>query len=270
MQVCALAEFLLDIVSLETNRETPKEHLPSLFHHLVVQLTEHCDSLSSLQVARGLKLCAKILTRVQPSIVSGHNITTAPKADDTEDSSQINSDNSSLSEIPVDEGSEKTDSVFEQCLRQYEKFYVFFIYLTRLKVGETRSISLILESLRVKSAHSHWEEDAKQIELTLCSESANNNERITYTSSKEDSSSTTTSGKEWVEPMKTASRLLVDLSTLQTFFQSPQSKKMFECNATGMLSFIINKLSHLYLVHKRHCFRNVSNQNQNFKNLCLV
>lgn len=235
IEVCALAEFLLDIVSLETNTDTPTEHLPTLFHNLVVQLTEHCDSLSALQVARGLKLCAKILTRVQPSIVGGHSITSAAAGDETSETSQATTETSSADEehsLSVDTNSEKTDTVFEQCLRQYERFYVTFIYGTRLKVGETRSISLILESLRVKSFHSHWEEDVKQIDLVLCSESINNNDQINYSSSNE-LSRNKSSGKEWVEPMKVASRLLVDLSTLQTFFQSPQSKKMFETNISG-------------------------------------
>lgn len=236
IEVCALAEFLLDIVSLETYTETSSEHLPSLFHHLVLQLTEHCDSLSAKQVARGLKLCAKILTRVQPAIVGSHTSGSAAIDEDL-DSPQTTADSTSLDEEVSSEIShEKTDSVFEQCLRQYERFYVTFIYGTRLKVGETRSISLILESLRVKSFHSNWEEDVKQIDLILSLEGGNNNDQIVVSSmNSEQPPRSKTPGDEWVEPMKVASRLLVDLSTLQTFFKSPHSKKMFETNVSGRL-----------------------------------
>ena len=62
-QVCTLTEFLLDTVSLETYSDTPSEHLPSLFLQIVTLLAEHCDTLSPIQTAKALQLCAKILTR---------------------------------------------------------------------------------------------------------------------------------------------------------------------------------------------------------------
>ena len=224
----------MDIVSLETYTETSSEHLPSLFHNLVLQLTEHCDSLSAIQVAHALKLCAKILTRVQPSIVGSHANGNLTVGEDSE-SPQTTADSTSLDEeVTSERNSDKSDSVFEQCLRQYERFYVTFIYGTRLKVGETRSISLILESLRVKSLHPNWEEDVNQIDLTLSIEGINNNDQV-ISSVTSELSRTKNSGEECVEPMKVASRLLVDLSTLQTFFQSPLSKKIFESNVSGMI-----------------------------------
>lgn len=213
--------------------------MPSLFHHLVLQLTEHCDSLSAKQVARGLKLCAKILTRVQPAIVGSHTSGNTT-LDEELDSPQTTADSTSLDEeVSSEVNHERSDSVFEQCLRQYERFYVTFIYGTRLKVGETRSISLILESLRVKSFHSNWEEDVKQIDLILSLEGGNNNDQIVSSITNDQPPRIKTPGDEWVEPMKVASRLLVDLSTLQTFFKSPQSKKMFESNISGMLYKIL-------------------------------
>lgn len=69
-EVCQLTEFLLESVSLEAYVETPGEHLPGLFYHIVNQLTEGCGSIPSGEVARALQLCAKILTRVQPPVLS--------------------------------------------------------------------------------------------------------------------------------------------------------------------------------------------------------
>lgn len=68
--MCALTEFLLDTVSLETYMDTPSEHLPGLFLHIITHLTQYCDALLPQEVARSLQLCAKILSRVQPSALA--------------------------------------------------------------------------------------------------------------------------------------------------------------------------------------------------------
>lgn len=70
LEVCALAEFLLDAVSLEAYMDTPSEHLPGLFLHIIRKLTEHCDNLSAEDIARSLQLCAKVLSKVQPSVIA--------------------------------------------------------------------------------------------------------------------------------------------------------------------------------------------------------
>ncbi|XP_063217046.1 protein dopey-1 homolog isoform X2 [Bacillus rossius redtenbacheri] len=67
LEVCVLAEFLLDTVSLETYMDTTSEHLPSLFLHIVDQLVNHCHSLSPRELSASLQLCTKILSRVRPS-----------------------------------------------------------------------------------------------------------------------------------------------------------------------------------------------------------
>lgn len=68
--MCTLTEFLLDTVSLETYMDTPSEHLPGLFLHIITQLTLYCDALLPQEVARSLQLCAKVLSRVQPSALA--------------------------------------------------------------------------------------------------------------------------------------------------------------------------------------------------------
>ncbi|PSN50572.1 hypothetical protein C0J52_14759 [Blattella germanica] len=73
LEVCTLSEFLLDTVSLETYMDTPSEHLPGLFLHIITQLTQYCDALLPQEVARSLQLCAKILSRVQPSAVGNQS-----------------------------------------------------------------------------------------------------------------------------------------------------------------------------------------------------
>ncbi|KAK9507537.1 hypothetical protein O3M35_007370 [Rhynocoris fuscipes] len=248
VEICTLTEFLLDIVSLETYTDAPNEHLPALFLQIITLLTNHCDTLTSLQVAKGLQLCAKILTRVQPIIIRPHSASHLESFEDPSDSSQItsiqqdstssdynqNTDSSSIDEkieLPSDDStpSEKTDSLLEQCLRQYERFYVTFTYGTRLKVGETKSISTLLEALKIKVSNA--EETQQQLSnllLTIITRIPSSDK-----SSSLNNDSKCSRGKEWVEPMNVASRLLVDLSTLQTFFQSPNSKNVLDSECCG-------------------------------------
>ncbi|XP_073990011.1 protein DOP1 homolog isoform X1 [Rhodnius prolixus] len=248
VEICTLTEFLLDIVSLETYTDTPSEHLPALFLQIVTLLSNHCDTLTSVQISKGLQLCAKILTRVQPIIIRPQSSSQFESSEDPSDSSMVtsiqqdstssdynqNTDSSSIDEkleLPSDETTfEKSDSLLEQCLRQYERFYVTFTYGTRLKVGETKSISTLLEALKIRVPNS--EETLKQLDTLLVS--------IISKNPSNDTKSTVAfidglcaKGKEWVEPMSVASRLLVDLSTLQTFFQSPNSRNVLDSECCG-------------------------------------
>ncbi|XP_014250328.1 protein dopey-1 homolog isoform X1 [Cimex lectularius] len=234
VEICTLTEYLLDTISLEAYADTPSEHLPSLFLQIVTLLTKHYNSLSAIQVANGLKLCAKILTRVQPVIIGHHNISMGDMTDtDPTDSSIMNSiqessssdfnqntDSSSIDEkmdLPKDdEQVGERDSLLEQCLRQYEDFYVTFICGTRAKVGETNDINYLLQKLKVKS--SKPDEKTKQLDSVL----------TTVLKEKSDKNRNDLPDNEWVEPMKLASQLLVDLSTLQTFFQSANSQRVVE------------------------------------------
>ncbi|XP_033338749.1 protein DOP1 homolog isoform X2 [Megalopta genalis] len=72
MEVCILTEFLLDTVSLDAFIDTPSEHLPGLFHEIVSKLLCYVDLLSPMEISRSLRLCAKILSKVQPTVVTTH------------------------------------------------------------------------------------------------------------------------------------------------------------------------------------------------------
>uniref|UniRef100_A0A1B6DLS2 Uncharacterized protein n=2 Tax=Clastoptera arizonana TaxID=38151 RepID=A0A1B6DLS2_9HEMI len=281
VEVCTLAEFLLDTVSLQTYTDTPSEHLPNLFLQIVTLLTDHCDTLTPVQTAKTLQLCAKILTRVRPTtpnlfVENGSLLANAEisvkdpknysrslpgKAERTESNldSSTEGGNSDLQCLEIS-GLDSSDSkevkrmeleleehtILEQCLRQYERFYVTFIYGTRLKVGETKSISVLLEQLRIKSVQSTSEERAKQLEYLLRSV-LNEGSSIRHCQEKENTNchqfykrknSSGNAGVEWSEAMTIASRLLVELSTLQTYFQSPSSTTVLDADKTGNESSI--------------------------------
>ncbi|XP_053237329.1 protein dopey-1 isoform X2 [Podarcis raffonei] len=77
---CLLVDFLLDIVSLptrsmrvlcqETYIEIQTEHLPQLLLRMVSALTSHLQTLHLSELADSLKLCSKILSKVQPPLLS--------------------------------------------------------------------------------------------------------------------------------------------------------------------------------------------------------
>ncbi|XP_071956743.1 protein DOP1A-like isoform X2 [Antedon mediterranea] len=69
-ELCMLVEFLLDIVSLETYVEIPTEHLPQLLCKVTMSMTNYCDYLSPEELKNSLQLCTKLLTKVQPSMVT--------------------------------------------------------------------------------------------------------------------------------------------------------------------------------------------------------
>lgn len=110
-QVCTLTEFLLDTVSLETYSDTPSEHLPSLFLQIVTLLTDHCDTLSPVQTAKSLQLCAKILTRVQPAILAHSQILEIGSVSTTTEQSEMLSVKGSSRSLPGK--AERSQSTFD-------------------------------------------------------------------------------------------------------------------------------------------------------------
>ncbi|XP_071998137.1 protein DOP1A isoform X2 [Engystomops pustulosus] len=77
---CLLVDFLLDIVSLptrsmrvicqETYIEIQTEHLPQLLLRMISALTSHLQALDLRELTDSLRLCSKILSKVQPPLLS--------------------------------------------------------------------------------------------------------------------------------------------------------------------------------------------------------
>nr|Q8BL99.2 RecName: Full=Protein dopey-1 [Mus musculus] len=70
---CLLVDFLLDIVSLETYIEIQTEHLPQLLLRMISALTSHLQTLRLSELTDSLRLCSKILSKVQPPLLSAGN-----------------------------------------------------------------------------------------------------------------------------------------------------------------------------------------------------
>ncbi|CAG5127027.1 unnamed protein product, partial [Candidula unifasciata] len=81
-ELCELVEFLLDIIALDVYPETTTEYLPDLLRQMISTLTVACDDVTESEVAVTLKLCSKLLSRVQPSMAGqvhhrSHSLDTA-------------------------------------------------------------------------------------------------------------------------------------------------------------------------------------------------
>ncbi|KAM9852259.1 protein DOP1A [Aulostomus maculatus] len=89
VEFCQLVDFLLDIVSLptrsmrvicqETYIEIQTEHLPQLLLRMVAALTCHLQALGLGELTHCLRLCSKILSKVQPPLVSPLALPSGPK-----------------------------------------------------------------------------------------------------------------------------------------------------------------------------------------------
>ncbi|KAM9724218.1 protein DOP1A isoform 3-T3 [Menidia menidia] len=80
VEFCQLVDFLLDIVSLETYIEIQTEHLPQLLLRMVAALTCHLPALGLEELTHCLRLCSKILSKVQPPLVSPLALPVGPQA----------------------------------------------------------------------------------------------------------------------------------------------------------------------------------------------
>ncbi|XP_023228488.1 protein dopey-1-like [Centruroides sculpturatus] len=69
-ELCILIEFLLNIVSLETYPETRTEYLPDLLTKISNALAKYCDILMPAELSSSLQLCSKLLSKVQPVVIS--------------------------------------------------------------------------------------------------------------------------------------------------------------------------------------------------------
>lgn len=104
MEVCTLTEFLLDTVSLDAFIDTPSEHLPKLFHDIITNLSRHVEILSPMEIEKSLSLCAKILSKVQPTETGTSHLEKRdlePKSEAVNISVSAPSDNT-LSTIPLE------------------------------------------------------------------------------------------------------------------------------------------------------------------------
>ena len=67
IEMCAVLDFLLDVISIETYVETHSEHLPALFKKVATVIKDRCEVLTPKEITRALTLAKKLLSKVQPA-----------------------------------------------------------------------------------------------------------------------------------------------------------------------------------------------------------
>lgn len=151
-----------------------------------------------------------------------------------------------LRESASTDQTKKEPSMMDKCLSCYKEFYVTFVCVIRLKLGETRSINSLFQSLSIKSTEMAAKDKAKCLERLLsrilrCNGSSLYSDLLTSSSANESSccscksrngyccctlySLKETVGLEWQDPVSQASKLLIELSTFQTSVLSNASFK---------------------------------------------
>ncbi|CAD7078230.1 unnamed protein product, partial [Hermetia illucens] len=120
IEICYLTEFLLETISLEMYTETTRVYLPKVFLAITQMLTIHSENMTHEEVTASLKLCMKIVSRVQPMITSPVKVAkvSTKKQHAEEAINTISNKNSNVS--GGDSGSalekSKSDSKLNQCL----------------------------------------------------------------------------------------------------------------------------------------------------------
>ncbi|XP_050520180.1 protein dopey-1 homolog isoform X4 [Daktulosphaira vitifoliae] len=115
-------------------------------------------------------------------------------------------------------------SIYKLCIKQYEKYFVTFVYGVRANIGETKGLSVLMDALKVKSPQTTAEDRARHLEellnTVLNSQKQSIDENYEYEGTDEISPLTIlnnkrSAGLEWTKPVMLACRVLVDISTFQ-------------------------------------------------------
>ncbi|XP_012276640.1 protein dopey-1 homolog isoform X2 [Orussus abietinus] len=96
-EVCLLTEFLLETVSLDAFVDTSSEHLPRLFYQIINRTSDLLDILQPTEILKCLNLCSRILSKVQPTVISPYTDKLSdPQNKINPDVNQIGSQNEKL------------------------------------------------------------------------------------------------------------------------------------------------------------------------------
>ena len=144
IEMCALVDFLLDVVSIETYVETASEHLPNLFKSIVNVLTSKVRDLTAFEITQALNLAKKLLSKVQPAWnawdgVEASNEVGKEATESLSPPSDV-ADNTAAAELGVDvlivaksfENKQEVprdshEILMRDCIDAYQDFYVTFL-----------------------------------------------------------------------------------------------------------------------------------------------
>ena len=178
IEMCALVDFLLDIVSIETYVETSSDHLPNLFKTIVNVLNEKIQDLTAFETGKSLELAKKLLTKVQP----------AWNAWDHVDKTEVGKEATESLSPPSDEGQaqheeelgvdvvafEKVEKVppprahevlMKDCIEAYQEFFVTLLSVKAFTASDFDANACLAKM--IKRPQDNLEERTKYLEQLL-------------------------------------------------------------------------------------------------------
>lgn len=173
IEMCALVDFLLDVVSIETYVETASEHLPNLFKSIIGVLNSKVQDLTTFEVTKALLLAKKILTKVQPAWNAwdvDHPVDKSAEIgkEATESLSPPSDDNMEELGLDVAKTFEKVprghEVLMKDCIDAYQEFFVTLLANKAFDAGLDPNACL---SKMVKRPQDTLDERTKYLEMLL-------------------------------------------------------------------------------------------------------
>lgn len=142
-EVCMLTDFLLETISLEMYNETTRLYLPRVFLSIIKMLTAYSENLTHDEVSASLKLCLKIVSRVQPTVTTPTKIPHSRRPVSEGVSKLVNIDGSNSLEKSKSDSKINQSALDEEPIRRSNSNHM--IKKSPKKTKKSKSYSKLLE-----------------------------------------------------------------------------------------------------------------------------
>lgn len=237
-EVCELCEFLLGVIPLEVAGDNSSEFLLHLILHIVSQLTKYIETLSPQQVARCLKLCALILSKIQPFSYPGKVISkpeeknleceqinagvirsrVGNEKNETEIKTKDNETPGDRCKTPPSGEVGRFSAIFKNFLKQYELFYVTLVGGGR--IIHSQLVPQAFESMKKNPEGKNENDYAKELKRILTAVMNEDDTSEVFAAEKKFLENeglldevAAEENEKWEEAFKIASEILVELSS---------------------------------------------------------
>ncbi|XP_074025764.1 protein DOP1 homolog isoform X2 [Leptinotarsa decemlineata] len=128
LEICILTDFLLDIIPIESYAESTSNILPNLFSNIIVTMKTNLPDLNHHEITESLRLCTRILTKIQPiTLTHIQNTNNEVETDSFNESIEKSQESSHVPEDKAENEEERTleksksDSRINENLNNLEK-----------------------------------------------------------------------------------------------------------------------------------------------------
>ena len=248
IEMCALVDFLLDIISIETYVETTSEHLPNMFKTMIGVLNDKIQDLTTFEVTRTLQLAKKILTKVQPAwnawdVEDPHNDKSTEVGKEATESLSPPSDSDNIEELGLDvtiagldkEPRRAHEILMKDCIEVYQQFFVTF---SSVKAFPRDFDPDVLLAKMVKRPQDNLEERTQYLEQLLqgCSEDETRSEEDQMlVELKGTKIKLSANSHQYTDALTLSSQILIELSSIPTMGSARSSP--LTCDDFSLLGY---------------------------------